>query len=102
VQLSIFPHYSFDLEILHGSVDGQKFETADPTIKARHSRKYFGRGKGVVAYTLLANHIPLQSQLIGAHEGVPIAGGHYGTRSIIVHLLSQPQPDPLFIPLQTR
>ena len=67
-RLSIFPHYSFDLEILYGSVDGQKFETADPTIKARHSRKYFGRGKGVVAYTLLANHIPLQSQLIGAHE----------------------------------
>ena len=67
-QLSIFPHYSFDLEILRGSVDGQKFEMAEPTIKARHSRKYFGRGKGVVAYTLLLNHIPLQSQLIGAHE----------------------------------
>jgi TnpA family transposase len=67
-QLSIFPHYSFDLEILRGSVDGQKFEMAEPTIKARHSRKYFGRGRGVVAYTLLVNHIPLQSQLIGAHE----------------------------------
>jgi len=67
-QLGIFPHYSFDLEILRGSVDGQKFEMAEPTIKARHSRKYFGRGKGVVAYTLLVNHIPLQSQLIGAHE----------------------------------
>jgi NAD(P)-dependent dehydrogenase (short-subunit alcohol dehydrogenase family) len=60
-QLSIFPHYSFDLEILYGSVDGQKFEAADPTIKARHSRKYFGKGKGVVAYTLLANHVPLQA-----------------------------------------
>ena len=52
--LPIFPHYSFDLEVLYGSVDGQKFESADPTVKARHSRKYFGRGKGVVAYTLLA------------------------------------------------
>ena len=67
-QLSIFPHYSFDLKILYGSVDGQKFEAAEPTIKARHSRKYFGKGKGVVAYTLLANHVPLQSQLIGANE----------------------------------
>lgn len=67
-RLSIFPYYSFDLEILYGSVDGQKFEVADPTIKARYSRKYFGRGMGVVAYTLLANHLPLQSQLIGANE----------------------------------
>ena len=39
-----------------------------PTIKARHSRKYFGRGKGVVAYTLLANHVPLETELIGANE----------------------------------
>ncbi len=66
--LSIFPHYSFDLEILYGSVDGQKFEAASPTVKARHSRKYFGKGKGVVAYTLLANHVPLHSTVIGAHE----------------------------------
>jgi len=36
-----------------------------PTIKARSSRTSFGRGKGVVAYTLLCNHIPLQSWLIG-------------------------------------
>ena len=33
--LAIFPHYSLDLEVLYGSVDGQKFESADPTIKAR-------------------------------------------------------------------
>ena len=66
--LAIFPHYSLDLEVLYGSVDGQKFESADPTIKARYSRKYFGRGKGVVAYTLLANHVALQTELIGAHE----------------------------------
>ena len=66
--LAIFPHYSFDLEVLYGSVDGQKFETADPTIKSRYSRKYFGKGKGVVAYTLLANHTALQTYLIGAHE----------------------------------
>lgn len=66
--LPIFPHYSFGLETLYGSVDGQKFEAASPTVKARHSRKYFARGKGVVAYTLLANHIPLQTELIGANE----------------------------------
>jgi len=66
--LPIFSHYSFDLDVLHGAVDGQKFSVERPTVKARHSRKYFGRGKGVVAYTLLCNHIPLNGYLIGAHE----------------------------------
>jgi TnpA family transposase len=66
--LPIFPHYSFDIDTLYGSVDGQKLSMERPTIKARNSRKYFGRGKGVVAYTLLCNHVPLQSWIIGAHE----------------------------------
>jgi len=64
----IFPHYSFDLDRLYGSVDGQKFGVERPTVKARHSRKYFGRGTGGVAYTLLCNHVPLQGWIIGAHE----------------------------------
>ena len=66
--LPIFPHYSFDLGVYYGSVDGQKFGVERPTVKARYSRKYFGRGKGIVAYTLLCNHVPLQGWLIGAHE----------------------------------
>ena len=66
--LPIFKHYSFDLETLYGAVDGQKFTVERTTVKARHSRKYFGRGKGVVAYTLLCNHIPLNGYLIGAHD----------------------------------
>jgi TnpA family transposase len=66
--LPIFPHYSFDLGALYGAVDGQKFGVERPTIKARYSRKYFGRGKGVVAYTLLCNHVPLNGYLIGAHD----------------------------------
>jgi hypothetical protein len=66
--LPIFPYYSFNLDLLYGSVDGQKFSMERPTVKARHSRKYFGRGKGVVAYTMLCNHIPLQGWIIGAHE----------------------------------
>jgi TnpA family transposase len=67
-ELPIFPLYAFDPDILYGSVDGQKFAAAEPTIKARYSRKYFGKGKGVVAYTLLANHVPLETELIGANE----------------------------------
>ena len=66
--LSIFAHYTFDLEVLYGSVDGQKLELATSNIKARHSRKYFALGMGVSAFTLLTNHVPLETALIGAHE----------------------------------
>lgn len=66
--MSIFPYYSLDIAVLYGGVDGQKYEVANPTIKAKNSKKYFKKGKGVVAYTLLASHIPLQVELIGAHE----------------------------------
>jgi len=51
--LPIFPYFSIDMDVLYGSVDGQKFAAASPTLKARHSRKYFGKDRGVVAYTLL-------------------------------------------------
>ena len=67
-KMPIFPYYSLDMAILYGGVDGQKFEVARPTLKARRSKKYFKKGKGVVAYTMLVNHIPLQTELIGAHE----------------------------------
>jgi len=39
-----------------------------PTIKVRVSKKHFDLGKGVVVYTLLCNHIPLNSYIIDAHE----------------------------------
>jgi len=66
--LPIFPYYSIDMDVLYGSVDGQKFAAASPTLKARHSRKYFGRDRGVVAYTLLANHVALQTQMLSANQ----------------------------------
>lgn len=65
--LPLFRHY--DMEgVLHSSSDGQKFETRLHTFKARHSPKYFGLKKGVVAYTLIANHVPINAELIGAHD----------------------------------
>ena len=67
-KMPIFPFYSLDMAILIAGLDGQKFEVETPTIKARRSKKYFRKGKGVVAYTMLANHIPLQVELIGVHE----------------------------------
>lgn len=66
--LPIFPYYSVDMDMLYGSVDGQKFTASTPTLKARHSRKYFGKDRGVVAYTLLANHVALQTELLGANQ----------------------------------
>jgi len=67
-KLPIFSSYSFDLEMLYGSVDGQKFGAANPTLKARYSRKYFGKDRGVVAYSFLANHVALQTELLGANQ----------------------------------
>ena len=65
--LPITRHYDLGA-VVHSSSDGQKFETAIPTINARYSPKYFGLHKGVVAYTLVANHIPVNARIIGAHE----------------------------------
>ncbi|MEJ2389411.1 MAG: Tn3 family transposase, partial [Chromatiaceae bacterium] len=66
-RLSIFRHFDI-FDAVHSSSDGQKFEAAIPTINARHSSKYFGLSKGVVSYTLLANHVPLNARIIGANE----------------------------------
>lgn len=66
-RLPTFRHFDID-EAEHSSSDGQKFDAAIPTINARHSSKYFGLNKGVVSYTLLANHVPLNARIIGANE----------------------------------
>ena len=66
-KLPIFRHYDLG-EALHSSSDGQKFETSVHTLNARHSPKYFGLKKGVVSYTLVANHVPINAYIIGANE----------------------------------
>jgi TnpA family transposase len=65
--LPIFRYYDLGA-VIHSSSDGQKFETDLPTFNARHSPKYFGLKKGVVAYSLVANHVPVNARIIGAHE----------------------------------
>jgi Tn3 transposase DDE domain len=55
-------------DTLHSSSDGQRIETQIDTINARHSPKYFGLHQGVSAYTLVANHVPINAKIIGAHE----------------------------------
>ena len=67
-KLPIFKYYNIEEAIIHGSIDGQKFDTQIDTINARHSPKYFGLGKGITSLTLIANHIPINAKIIGAHE----------------------------------
>jgi TnpA family transposase len=66
-KIPIFQYYNLG-DALHSSSDGQKFETRIHTIKARYSPKYFGLKKGIVSYTLVANHVPLNAEVIGANE----------------------------------
>ncbi len=67
-ELPIFQYYNLDIGTLHASADGQKFETQRATFKARYSKKYFGLNKGVVNYSLVVNHVPVNAKLIGANE----------------------------------
>ena len=66
-ELPLFRHYDIG-NALHSSSDGQKFESQIPTINARYSPKYFGLKKGIVSYTLVANHVPVNARIIGANE----------------------------------
>lgn len=66
-ELPIFRQYDIS-GVVHSSSDGQKFETRIHTINARYSPKYFGLKKGVVSYSLVANHVPIHAKIIGANE----------------------------------
>ena len=65
--LPVFHLYDIQ-DTLHSSSDGQRIETQIDTINARHSPKYFGLHQGVSAYTLVANHVPINAKIIGTHE----------------------------------
>jgi len=72
-KMPIFQFYTLSEYGIHASIDGQKVETKNHTIKARYSKKYFGLGKGVVSLKLVANHVPINDKIIGANE----YEGHY-------------------------
>lgn len=55
-------------DTVHSSSDGQRVGTQRHTINARYSPKYFGLEKGISANTLIANHVPANAKVIGAHE----------------------------------
>jgi TnpA family transposase len=67
-KLSIFAEYNLSDYGVHASVDGQKLATKYHTIKSRYAKKYFGLLKGIVLYSLIANHLPLCLKVIGANQ----------------------------------
>jgi hypothetical protein len=66
-KLEIFKHWNMLRDLLLATADGQKMRTERENLMARHSLKYFGLEKGVVAYSLIANHVPINAMLIGAN-----------------------------------
>ena len=67
-KLPIFAEYNLSDYGVHASVDGQKLATKYQTIKSRYAKKYFGLLKGIVLYSLNANHLPLCLKVIGANQ----------------------------------
>ena len=67
-KLPIFAYYHVADNQQFSSIDGQKFECRINTFKARYSSKYFSKGKGVSAITLVSNHVPISARVIGANE----------------------------------
>ncbi len=72
-KLSIFKHFTINETAPFGSIDGQKHACRMNTFKARYSAKYFKKGKGVSALTLVSNHVPLITKMISPNE----YEGHY-------------------------
>jgi TnpA family transposase len=67
-KLPVFEYYNLSEYGIHASIVGQKVATKYHTFKARYSRKYFGLDLGVVAFTCVANHIPINTRIIGSNE----------------------------------
>ena len=67
-QLSVYNHYTINEDAPFGSFDGQKHKCRFNTFKARYSAKYFRKGKGVSAVTLVCNHVPVNSQIIAPNQ----------------------------------
>ncbi|WP_053014299.1 MULTISPECIES: Tn3 family transposase [Xenorhabdus] len=71
--LPIFRYYTINESSPFGSIDGQKYACRTNTFKARFSAKYFRKGKGVSAMTLVSNHVPINTVVISPNE----YEGHY-------------------------
>jgi len=86
--LKVFSSWNILAGMLLAGIDGQKFETRLETILSRHSPKYFGLKKGVVAFSMVLNHVPVNCKIIGANEHE----SHYAY-DIIYNNTSDIEPD---------
>lgn len=69
VELPAYNYFNVhNSDLVHAGADGQKFGMKYKSQFARHSPKYFHTGVGVVAYSLIANHFPINALTIGAHD----------------------------------
>lgn len=84
-KLAIFKSWNLMDDLLLASADGQKMRTEREVLLARFALKYFGLEKGVVSYSLIANHVPINCLLIGAnmHESHFLFDLFYNNTSII-------------------
>lgn len=88
--LSVYKYWTINEESPFGSVDGQKHTCRINTFKARYSAKYFRKGKGVSAMTLVSNHVPLATVVISPNE----YEGHFAF-DLLYNNISEIQPKSL-------
>lgn len=83
--LSIFEQYNLRENVLHGSIDGQKFSSRKTTLRTRFSSKYLGQDKGLANVTMVVNHFPIRSRLaeLNIHESNFVYDLLYNNNSIV-------------------
>ena len=86
--LKVFNLLNILTDKLLAAVDGQKFETRLDTMQSRYSPKYFGLRKGIVPFSMVLNHAPINCKIIGANEHE----SHY-TYDIKYNNTSEVEPD---------
>jgi hypothetical protein len=86
----MFKHYTIDETSPFGNIDGQKYACRINTFKGRFLAKYFRKGKGVSAMTLVSNHVPLNTTVIAPNK----YEGHF-TFDLLYNSSSDIQPKSL-------
>ncbi len=68
LSLPIFKIWNIEEDKTLSDIDGSKYMVRRKTIQARHSKKYFGKSQGISIMKLVANHVALNSRVIGCNE----------------------------------
>jgi len=66
--LPIFKLWNLIENKILADADGQKIAASDSTIQSRYSKKFFGKGKGISLYTLIANCVAVNAKNMGPNE----------------------------------